>query len=436
MQGNLKRTQFKPRVTVITPANDDKQIVDFTGYFEIGDQVDVVEVDANGNIVQTIADNVVVNAIDPGNFLVLDTVVDTTGLTGIPKIIAQEIDDGQEAIDRLYRKKVQATGINYNLTQDIEAQELNAPVVGKTTFDIDDASLIRAGDTFDVLADEGLIASDVVVDSVSVNADAAANKATVVINSVVDTSTFTNPFLLSKNITISKVVKRNQERIDGIDTPLENQDLGAGNGVDTAFESPALFVEGSSKLFLDGRRLKKGTAGTRATLSEGSSNSELIFTSLLLGVLGNEIEVEVQSGAGLTVSVSKSFNSSSSQIISGSTEYLIQVNDNGGTATAQDIADAINADSEAKRLVLAQYGGDGSGTVSTFGPTALSGGSDDGTGDYAELEQVFENTIIGTGFKWVSLHIRPNERNRLDCPIEDDEEMCLDLRKATENVDR
>ncbi len=82
-----------------------------------------------------------------------------------------------------------------------------------------------------------------------------------------------------------------------------------------------------------------------------------------------------------------------------------------------------------------QYGGDGSGTVSTFS-TNLSGGLDNGTGDYSELEQVYENFITGTGFKWISLHMRPNERNRYNEPPGDDEELSIDFRKATENVDR
>ena len=32
--------------------------------------------------------------------------------------------------------------------------------------------------------------------------------------------------------------------------------------------------------------------------------------------------------------------------------------------------------------------------------------------------------------------MRPNERNRYNEPPHDDEELCVDYRKATENVDR
>ena len=440
-QVRLERTHFEPRVTVLSPKNDDKQDVDFVGYFEIDDIVDIIDEDAAGNIISVLADNVQVLAINQGsNFLVLDTVVDTTAATGTPKIRVQEIDDGFLAIDRLYRRKLKGP-ISFLLISNIEAQELNAPLIGQTKYDIDDAAFWKAGDTIDILADEGIIQSDVDIFSVEPNADATNNKATITVSGVYDTSTFTNPFALNKTITYADAINRNQERIDGMDTPIENQDLGVGNSLDTAWEAPMLFVESSSKLFVDGKRLKKSIAGTRATHIEGAGTSRLIFTSMLLGVVGNEVEIVVQAGAGLTVLVTKAYNNSSTQIIPGTTNYVITVNDNGSTATAKDIADAINADSEAKRIVQVQYGNilgpnsDGSGAVGTFS-TNLGGGLDNGTGDYAELEQIYENFIVGTGFKWVSLHMRPNERNRLSSPPIDDEELCMDLRKATENVDR
>lgn len=438
-QMHLKRSHFEPRVTVLNPKNDDKQDVDFVGYFEIGDYVDVIDVDAAGNIISILSDNVQVLAINPGtNFLVLDTVVDTTAATGTPKIRVQQIDDGHEAIDRLYRRNLKGP-ISFTVLQSIEAQELNAPIAGQTKFDIDDASFFKTGDIVDLLADEGIIVSDVTITSVDPNADATNNKATISVAGVYDTSTFTNPFILNKSVTYEDAIRRNQEKIDGIDTPFENRDLlptSIGNSLDTAWEVEALFVEGSSKLFVDGRRAKKGLAGTRATHTEGAGSSELIFTSMLLGLLGNEVEVSVQAGAGLTVSVAKTYSASSTQIIPGSTSYVVTVNDNGGTATAADIANAINSDSSARRIVQAQYGGDGSGTVTPFAATNLTGGLNDGTGDYAELEQIYENFIIGTGFKWVSLHMRPNERNRYSEPPSDDEELSIDFRRATENVDR
>ena len=428
-QKNARRVQTKFRAICTSPEDN----VDNTKYFEKNDVVDVIDVDANGNILSVLSDNNVIVSVIPGQALVLDTTVDTSLATGTPMIRNQTLDDAQTAFDRLFNRNG-GPGL-MSILQNIEAQALNSPSAGQTTFDIDDATLFRTGDLVDILADEGDIQLGVTVAAVNVNADSSNNKATIVVTGVIDTSAFTNP-LIKLDITTEQAILRNQERIDGIDQPVENRDLGIGEGTLTAFKTPDLFVEGSSKLFMDGSRRKLGTAGTRASHTEGAGSSQLIITSMMLGVLGNEVEIEVVNAAGLAVTVTKSFNASSSAILPGTTQYLVQVNSNSGAATAQEIADAINADAVAQRIMQVQYGGDGSGVVTPFGPTNLSGGLDDGTGDYAELEQVFENFITGTGFKWISYHIRPNERNRMDAPPEDDEEACVDYRKAIENVDR
>jgi hypothetical protein len=442
-QTNLIRTQFEPRTTIINPKNDDKQDVSDICYFELGDTVDVIDEDVNGNITSVLANNITIQAISPGNaatlFVVLSAVVDTTAAVGTPRIRVQEIDDGQSALERVFCRRQKGPFV-FDLFQNINLSTLNQPIAGQTTLDVDDVSFFRVGDTVDILADEGIIVSDAVIQAVNPNADASLNQATIVINGVVDTSGFTNPFILDKTITISDAIRRNQERIDSVDRPVENEFMGLGNGTRVAWETTNLFVEGSSKPFVDGRRARRGIAGTRATHIEGAGTSQLTYTSMLLGLLGNFIDIEVVNAPGLGVTVTEQFKSSSSAIIP-PTEYLVQVNSNSGTATAQEIADAINADAVAKTIVQVQYGGgglaaDGSGVVTPFGPTALTGGLDDGTADYAELEQIFENSIIGTGFKWVSLHIRPDERNRYNEPPQDDEEQCIDYRRAMENVDR
>jgi len=439
----LGRTHFQARMVIQNPKNDDKQDVEDICFFELGDKVDIIDEDANGNITSVLANNATIMAISPGNasqkFIVLDVVVDTTAAVGTPKVRVQEIDDGQSAIERLFCRRLRGP-IAFDLWQDIILSTANEPIAGQTTLDIADASLWRVGDVVDLLADEGIIISDAVVTAVNVNADAANNTSTIVVNTVVDTSTYTNPFVLNKTINISDAIRRNQERIDGIDQPIENELMGIGNAVRVAWESVGLFVESSSKFWLDGRRGRLGTAGTRAAHTEGAGTSQLTITSMLLGLLGNFVKVEVVNAPGLAVTTSEIFKSSSTAIVP-PTEYLIQVNSNSGAATAQEIADAINADAVAKTLIQVQYGGggvgaDGSGVVTPFGPVNLAGGLDDGTGDYAELEQIFENSIIGTGFKWVSQHIRPDERNRYDEPPNDDEEICIDYRKAIENVDR
>lgn len=433
-QTRAKRVHFEPRVTCTSPQDSVYQAVSDTCFFLEGDTVDVVDVDINGNITAVIAENLTISAIVPDIALILSASADTTTASGTPQIRNQSIDDAQQALERLMCRDNVKPG-RFDRREAILDRELNAPGAGQTLYDVADSNMFKVGDTVDIISNEGLLASTSIT-AVGVNADATNNKSTIAVSGLHDTSTLTSPLLKNTTIDAEKAIKRNQEAIDGIDTPLENEFISVGNGVDTVFETDNLFVESSSKLTIDGRRLRKGLAGTRASLTQGAGTSQLIITSLMLGLLGNEIEIEVQSGVGLTVAVSKAYNASSSAIIPGSTAYVITVNDNSGAATAQNIADAINADADAKRLVVAQYGGDGTGIVSTFGPTNLSGGLDDGTGDYAELEQVFENNISGTGFKWLSMHMRPNERNRLNSPPEDDEEMCVDYRRARDNVDR
>jgi len=429
-----KRIHSEFRATATAPQNSTFQAVDQTRYFNVGDTVDVIDVDAAGNITGTISDNRTIDSIIPDIAVILDSAVDTSSASGTPMIRNQEIDDGQQAWDRLFTRENPAAG-RFDRREDILDTELNAPVGGQTKYDVADANLFKVGDAVDVIGDEGLLATTTVT-AVSINADDTLNRATIAVAGVHDASALTNPFLKNNTLNAERAIKRNQEAIDEIDLPVNNEFISVGNALDTNFEADNLFVQGTSKLTIDGRRLRLGTAGTRATHTEGAGDAQLILTSLMLGLLGNEVEIEVQSGAGFTVAVTKAYNASASAILPGSTSYVVTVNDNGGAATAQEIADAINADADAKRIMLAQWGGDGSAVVATFGPTNLLGGLDDGTGDYAELEQVFENVIAGTGFKWLSMHMRPNERNRLSAPPEDDEEMVVEYARARDNVDR
>ena len=434
-QTYLKRTHFKARETVVTPQNSAQQLVNRTCLFAIGDVVDVVDVDINGNVTSVIADNLVVLGIVKDQEIALDTIVDTSTAVGTPMLVNQSIDDGQSAMERAICNTV-ISDSEFVLTADILDKGLNEPSGGKTTYDIADSSFWRAGDLADIFDDNGLVASDVTIESVNINADDTLNKSTIVITTLVDVTLGNNPYLLNKTITGSSAIRRNQERIDEIDRPVKNEYKGVGNGAQTCWEATNLFLQSSTDVDVDGRKGRLGTAGTRATLSQGAANSQLIFTSMILGILGNEIEVEVQSGAGFTITVTEDFKVNANGTNFSASQYLIQINDNGGAATSQQIADALNADATVRRLVQVQYGGDGTGVVATFGPTNLASGADDGTGDYAELEQVFENSIATTGYKFISFHIRPNERNRLSEPPADDEDVTLGYSRAHDNVDR
>ena len=210
---------------------------------------------------------------------------------------------------------------------------------------------------------------------------------------------------------------------------------GVCDGFHTAFETVNLFLANSSKPFYDGSRPHLGAAGTRATHTQGATNSQLDFTSMILGTLGNEVEIEVVNAPGLAVTITKDFKWTPGTLFTDSV-YRVSINSNSGAATAKEIADAINADAEARRIMQVVYGGDGSGVVVPFGPTNLLGGLDDGTKDYAEIEQVFENEIVATGRKFISFHIRPNDplNNRMVEPLNQDEEIYIDYRKMLVNA--
>lgn len=424
-QLNLLRTEFEAQVLVTTPANDDVQAVNFTGYFDVGDLVDVLELDAFGNILSTIASGLSILSIDPNAGLTLSAVVNTTGLVGSPYISVQNIDDGWAAVDRLYRRKFSGS-VGFIVTEPISGSTINSPIAGQTTLSVADTSFLRVGDTIDVIGNEGIVVTGATILAVNVNADDVNNPGTVVINMVANISGFTNPRLVSTSITIQDAVERNQARIDEIDRPVENQYLGVGDNNQTAWEVSTLFKAASSKVLLDGNRKRLGTAGTRAALTSGAGNAQMLFTSMILGTEGNKTKVAVVAGAGLTVAVTGSFSAG----------YNISVNNNAGAATAKDIANAINANATAKRIVQARWGGTGLGLAVAFALTFLAGGLNNGAGDYAELEQVFNNLIANTGYKWFSFHIRPSEPNRMNRPPKSNEEIVIDYREAMENVDR
>ncbi len=418
-QPNLERTLFRAREEITSLVNDNRQLMAFTGYYRLGDTVDIVDVDANGCIIGLIGTRTI-DAIERDTALVFDSNIDTSTATGTPYALARNIDDGQEAVDRLYRTYL-ADRNSCEFITPIVAQALNTPLAGQTTYEVDDLGFHKVGDSINILSDEGLAGVGTII-GVSPNADDTNNKAEIVISSLIDTSALTNPkiqLVLSSCVLISRL----SDRIDLIDEPVENEDLDTPNCSHTAYKADNVFLQGSSKVFLDGVRKKLGTAGSKGSLSQGATNSQLICTSMLLGILGNGTKVSVSAGAGFTVTVSG--NSTSG--------YTVDCTDNGGAATSKEIAEAINADTTAQRIVQVQYGGDGSGVVSTFAATNLAGGADDGTGDYAELEQVFENAITGTGYKWISFWILPGDRNRMNKPPRNTEELVIDYRTALVN---
>jgi hypothetical protein len=424
-QTNAIRVQFDPAELITSSLNSARQTMAFTGYFEIGDDVSIVAKDANGCIISVLATGVGVLAIEDGIALTFDQLVDTT--TALPAgavgwyVIDDPIDDAQAAIDRLYR---QAATDLFQLVEDVVDSVSSTPIAGQTTLYVDDVNLFRVGDGVVITSDQGVLSTTTILD-IDINADEINNRSAIVINDDIDLTSNTNVRILSTDVTVKEVIDRIRENIDAIDQPIENEYVGTGDCDSVVFDANSLFLSGSSKLLMDGRRLRLGTAGTLANNSFGAGNAALSYYSLVLGTAGNQIDVQVSGGAGLTVAVTGSYQAGTLAVIA---------NSSGGTATAAQIAAAINADAEAQRLVQVVYGGNGSGVVTPFGLTALSGGLNDGVGDYAEMPQVYNNLISQTGYKWLSLHIRPLESNRLSVPPSNTEELVLDYRRALTNA--
>lgn len=417
-QPNLERIAFRPQEQITSLVNDDRQLLAFTGYYKLGDTVDIYDLDANGCCISILGTRTII-AIEKDVALIFDSPIDTSTATGTPFAFTRNIDDGQEAIDRLYRFSNQLT-CEQNIP--IVAQSLNTPSAGKTTYEVDDIGFLRVGDTIEVIADEGT-SGTAIIESIAVNADQANNRSEIVIDTLIDTSTLTSP-RIKFDLSICSGLNRLKTDIDAIDWPVENEDMDVGECSLTAFEVDNLFVQGSSKVFLDGVRKRLGSVGSRASHAQGIGDAALLYTSMILGINGNGTKVAVVSGAGLTVTVTGSLTAG----------YTISVNDNSGAATAAEIAAAIEADPIARRIVQAVYGGNGTGVVATFAATSLTGGANDGSGDYAELPQLFENKIANTGFKWISFWIIPADRNRMNAAPKCDEELVIDYRRPLRNV--
>lgn len=432
-QTNLIRTEFCPVELITSSLDSPQQTMAFTDYFNYGDTVDIVAMDGNSCcfIGAPLATGLTVSGIVDCESLVFDVSVDTS--TALPAgatgwyAVAKNIDDGQAAIDRLYRRLgCGSEAKKFQICQMIVDSVSAFPSAGQTTLYVPDIDLFRAGDDVTIsCSGEAVMTNTALILSVNANADEANNLSSIVIDESLDLAGHINCQICSNSLTIVNIVERLKENIDKIDDPVENEFISIGNCDDTVFQTDNLFLQGTSKLLLDGRRLRLGTAGTRAAYVHGAGNAELTFTSMVLGTNGNDIKVEIVSAPGTAVTVTGDFDANTQKV---------SVNNNSGTATAEQIADAINADASAQKLVQVQFGGDGTGTPAALAATNLAGGMNDGTGDYAELPPIINNEITLTGYQWLSLWILPDDRNRLSVPPIDSEELVVDYRKALTNA--
>lgn len=415
-QPNLSRTEFQAFQTVSPAQASVVQKMAFTGYFNVGDTVDVADVDSLGNVTSWIAQGLTIVEVDPGVSVTLNSSVDTTTAIGTPQILCRTIDDGQSAVDRLFRA-LTATGDAFPLVQNVLAVDLNTPVGGHARYHVADIRFWKAGDAVALASNSGQSASGSVV-ATSAQANDTNNQSFIEVNFSFDSGTLTSPYLVNTSITDTQVMNRLQDELALIRAPIEAEFYGVGDGTTTAFKAVNLFEAGSTKLYLDGVRQRKGTAGTRGALTEGTGNAAVTFTSLILGLAGNRTQVASVAGAGSTVTVTGNWTSG----------YHVSVNNNSGAMTAAQMVAAVNADATASKIVQGTYGGTGASAVVAFALTSLTGGLDDGTGDYGEVEQVFNNQIANTGFQWLCLRIIPSDTNRLHKPPTNDEEITLDYR--------
>ena len=432
-QPNASRLQYLPREVITDGINSNIHTLQAVDHLVLGDTVDIWEVDpVTKKRLSVIANDLIILGINPGNKKVTFSAAFNTGsLTGQPIVRIDDIDDLQLSVERLYRRKSSASSISFDVRQNIEDFEADQPSAGKGLYDIADAQFWEPGDEVTVLNDDGIVILSTTIFGVNVNADDSNNKATIAVNDNTDPVLAKNPYIQNLSLTVDEALRRIRDRVDEIDLPKKNNvPLQLADNSFTAFEFSDLFIAGSTDIFLDGNKKTLGSCGTLASLLQGSGNAELNFQSRILNTKGNDTTVEVSSGPGLAVTVGGNFQNG----------YSITIPDNGGVATSQQIADAINADADAKRLVTVIYGGDGTGVVATFGPTNLAGGLDDATFDYCELEQVFENKRAGTGFKWIAFNcgqsVHNANPNRMKRPPADSEEFVIGYSKASRNIDK
>ena len=160
-QTNLFRTEFEPCEIITSALDATKQDLAFTSYFKLGDTVDIVAKNARGCYVgAALATDLTVCGIVNSDSLSFDVSVDTSTALPVGAVgwyaIAKNIDDGQEAIDRLYRCYTQSeTPGNIQICEDIVGHVSGSPIGGQTTLYVDDINCFRAGDATQITCDIG-----------------------------------------------------------------------------------------------------------------------------------------------------------------------------------------------------------------------------------------------------------------------------------------
>lgn len=399
------RIQYDVCKDITSILNDDIQTLTDTTLLCVGDTVNFYEKDASGCIDWTnpLGERTL-TSICTNDAVTLNATVDLSALTAGSTAVmcVKDLDDAQAAGDRM-DDWTQPETYKYRIQPAITASEYDVPIVGQARHTVAEcAFLFQAGDTYDIICDSGLVVSGTVISS-----DPGNEK--VVIDDNTDLTAETGCKLINTSLTLAEHLKRLKNAVLG-GIPVYHDFLGKGDCDHTTFELSSIFLPGTTRVKADGNEPNLGTCGTLASFDHGAypANDTLRYTSMVTGTNANtKISVAIISAAGNAVTVSGSWDTD---------DILISVNNATDTSDALTIAAAINADPSASRYVMVQYGGDGLGIPPSLVATSLAGGLDDWTGQYCEMEQLQANFIIGTGFKWVSIHIDPDDPNMMSVP--------------------
>ena len=412
-QSDALRLQLSACRELTSSIDSVRQTLTNTGYFKIGDVVDIYDKDSAGCL-GTSQGTRTINGICPNEAIVFDSTFDTSSFTGTPTICNRSLQNLQDAHDRWAECHVHAQNRLIWPAVSITAHQQDTPIVGQMTVTLpSDAICFDTGDSYQVICDSGIVISGTVVSN-----DLGLNE--IILDDSADLTSETNCKLVGTSLTEMQLFSRLKSSITSV--RKYGHHCGVGNCNQTVFKLSEVFVQDSLEVHADAGWLKRGTCGTLADDTQGAGNSEVTFTSRILNTNGNSVQWEYIAGAGApVVTVTGDFP----------TFTVTITGDSAGTATAQDVADAINASAAAELIGYAIYGGDGTGVLTPFAATALTGGLNDATYDFCELEQVVNNVVTASGYRYFAMNIRDEtEPNRWQSPPRDSEEMSCSYNAA------
>lgn len=421
MGDNSKRIQFSCIQDLTSSTDDDYQTLTDTSLIKVGDVLEFWDRNAAGCL-DTLIGTRTVTGVCKDAAITLDSTIDLTTVTGTAAIRNRNIWNMEDAVKRLYQCGMQAKDYKIQWEAPISSCNIDTPIIGQSEQFVSDASCWETGDSWAIISDEGLAGTGTVVSTDLVTND-------VTIDDSIDCSGLTNPKLVNTSLDLKEQLLRLKQAIDEINAP-RCEKLLDGDCNNTVFYSSQTFKQNSSSTFMGGNRKRLGSScGTRASLVNDVTDAEITFTSLVLGLDGNDISIEFVDPGGttpLSVALTGTYDGAD-RVITVTLETVAAAI----VSTAQEVADLLNADAATKRLVQAIWGGDGSGVQSALVPTPMAGGLDDATSDtdYCEI-QIIDNNVATGGYGIISFNIRPDEIKRLQCPARENEELDICYAKA------